>query len=63
MDTLTPSSAPAGMPKHRRRFHGGRLLVIGVPQFWFVVFLLVPFLILLKISFSHADAVGVGSNL
>ncbi|RCX07316.1 ABC transporter permease subunit [Extensimonas vulgaris] len=60
MDTLTPSSAPAGTPKHRRRFHGGRLLVIGVPQFWFVVFLLVPFLILLKISLSVSNELGVG---
>jgi len=41
----------------------GRWFVIGVPEFFLFVFLLLPFLILLKISFSHADAVGVGSNL
>ncbi|WP_088178702.1 ABC transporter permease [Tepidiphilus margaritifer] len=38
----------------------GRWFVIGVPELFLFVFLLLPFLILLKISFSHADAVGVG---
>lgn len=47
---------------HRRRrfFHGGRLAVIGLPQLWFVVFLLAPFLILLKISLSASNELGVG---
>ncbi len=31
---------------------GGRFLVLGVPYLWLIVFFLVPFLIVLKISFS-----------
>ncbi|MFI4885402.1 MAG: ABC transporter permease subunit [Steroidobacterales bacterium] len=37
----------------RRRFPG-RQLVAGIPAFWLVLFFLIPFLIVLKISFSEA---------
>ncbi|PJE78819.1 Putrescine transport system permease protein PotH [invertebrate metagenome] len=33
----------------------GRRLVIGVPYFWLLLFFLIPFAIVLKISFSTAD--------
>ncbi len=33
----------------------GRRLIIGVPYLWLVVFFLIPFIIVLKISFSMAD--------
>ncbi|WP_245879869.1 ABC transporter permease subunit [Vibrio gangliei] len=33
----------------------GRKLVIGVPFFWLLIFFLLPFVIVLKISFSMAD--------
>ena len=33
----------------------GRRLVIGVPYLWLMVFFLIPFIIVLKISFSMAD--------
>lgn len=51
--------APA-VHRRRRFFNAGRLAVIGLPQFWFVVFLLAPFLILLKISLSVSNELGVG---
>ena len=51
--------APA-VHRRRRFFHGGRLAVIGLPQLWFVVFLLAPFFILLKISLSASNELGVG---
>jgi putrescine transport system permease protein len=36
------------------RGHPGRRLMIGVPVLWLAVFFLIPFLIVLKISFSEA---------
>ena len=34
---------------------GGRWLVIGIPYFWLLLFFLLPFLIVLKISVSEMD--------
>lgn len=41
-------------PQGGARRHPGRRLMIGVPVLWLAVFFLVPFLIVLKISFSEA---------
>ncbi len=46
----------------RRPWNWGRSVVIGIPQIWLAAFLLLPFLILLKISVSESDALGVGFN-
>ena len=49
--------------KAKRRLHAlnwGRLSVIASPTLWLGLFLLVPFFILLKISVSESDALGVG---
>lgn len=50
-------SVPAGITS--RRLPGGRHFVIGVPYAWLLVFFLLPFLIILKISLSEMDAVAV----
>lgn len=34
---------------------GGRQLVIGIPFFWLFLFFLLPFIIVVKISFAEAD--------
>ena len=34
---------------------GGRQLVIGIPFFWLFLFFLLPFIIVLKISFPEAN--------
>ena len=39
---------------HEFRTHRGRFFVVGIPMFWLGLFFLVPFLIVLKISFSTA---------
>ncbi len=49
-------------PRRLRRPNWGRLTVIGVPQLWLLAFLLVPFVILLKISLSESNALGIGFN-
>ncbi len=47
------------MRKFKRRLNriipGGRQLVIGVPFIWLFLFFMLPFFIVLKISFSEAD--------
>jgi len=45
-------------PRKPRRW--GRMTVIGIPQIWLLAFLLAPFFILLKISVSETDALGIG---
>lgn len=44
----------------RTPINWGRKAVIGIPQIWLLAFLLTPFFILLKISVSESDALGVG---
>ncbi|HAQ85624.1 MAG TPA: putrescine ABC transporter permease PotH, partial [Pseudomonas sp.] len=39
----------------RSRLNPGRRLVIGVPFVWLALFFLLPFVIVLKISFAEAD--------
>ncbi|MFZ5488787.1 MAG: ABC transporter permease subunit [Thiomonas sp.] len=46
--------------ERRRPTHWGRKVVIGIPQIWLLAFLLAPFFILLKISVSETDALGIG---
>ena len=41
----------------------GRTAVIGIPYLWLVVFFLVPFLVVLKISFSEMGTVAVNDIL
>lgn len=48
--------------KVRKPFNWGRKVVIGIPQIWLLAFLLAPFFILLKISVSETDALGIGFN-
>jgi putrescine transport system permease protein len=40
-----------------RRSSGGRWAVIGIPYFWLLLFFLLPFLIVLKISVSEMESV------
>jgi len=47
------STAGAGHTEKPRRF-AGRRLVIGIPALWLTLLFLIPFLIVLKISFSEA---------
>ncbi|MDD5001090.1 MAG: ABC transporter permease subunit [Thiomonas arsenitoxydans] len=54
-DTLAPR-------KTRQPINWGRKAVIGIPQIWLLAFLLAPFFILLKISVSETDALGIGFN-
>ena len=46
-----------------QRLLRGRTAVIGVPYLWLVIFFLVPFLVLLKISFSEMGTVAVNDIL
>ena len=50
----TPDKRPAKL------FNWGRLAVIGSPQLWLIAFLLAPFFVLLKISLSESNALGIG---
>lgn len=43
------------IPKLKNVLPTGRHLVIGVPFFWLFLFFLLPFVIVLKISFAEAD--------
>jgi len=43
------------MSPFKRLLPSGRQLVIGVPFFWLLLFFLLPFAIVLKISFAEAD--------
>ena len=51
---------PSDGKRVKRPLNWGRLAVIGSPQLWLAVFLLAPFLILLKISLSESNALGIG---
>jgi len=45
------------MSASTRRSSGGRWAVIGIPYFWLLLFFLLPFLIVLKISVSEMESV------
>jgi putrescine transport system permease protein len=49
-----PPKQAGRQPLEAARSHPGRRLVIGIPALWLAVFFLIPFLIVLKISFSEA---------
>jgi putrescine transport system permease protein len=49
-----PRERAVSRPPGAARRHPGRRLMIGVPVLWLAVFFLIPFLIVLKISFSEA---------
>ncbi len=62
-DRIMPSNNNIPAPrKVRKPFNWGRKVVIGIPQIWLLAFLLAPFFILLKISVSETDALGIGFN-
>jgi putrescine transport system permease protein len=50
MPVAEPKAAPAAAPSKRTGW--GRRLVLGVPYVWLLILFFVPFLIVLKISFS-----------
>lgn len=54
------SAADTPIRKARRPLNWGRFTVIGIPQVWLLAFLLLPFLILLKISVSETNVLGIG---
>ena len=59
-DGATPPGPHVGwLARHPRlaRWFSGRVAVIGVPYVWLLVFFLLPFLIVLKISVSEIDGV------
>lgn len=47
--------SPAGTPEHGL----GRRVVIGIPVLWLLLFFMVPFLMVLKISVSESDGVSI----
>ncbi len=52
MNTDTPDS---WFVRRLRRFHiRGRTLVVGIPLWWLIIFFLIPFVVVAKISFSEA---------
>ncbi|OYV34752.1 MAG: putrescine ABC transporter permease PotH [Thiomonas sp. 20-64-5] len=57
----THHDTPASRKTHKP-ISWGRKAVIGIPQIWLLAFLLAPFFILLKISVSETDALGIGFN-
>ena len=62
----TPSSTPAAVPAAllhllTLRWLTGRRLVIGMPALWLAGAFLLPFLIVLRISFTEMEGAGFGS--
>ncbi len=53
---ITDQASPRAIPPAR----AGRWTVIGVPYLWLLVFFLLPFLIVLKISVSEMETASVG---
>jgi len=51
---------PGGVPAWRRLLQGRRL-VIGTPYLWLLVFFLLPFLIVFRISFAEMDGATISS--
>lgn len=48
-------------PPRRRRFSKARALLIGTPYVWLLVFFLLPFLIVLRISLAEMDGARISS--
>jgi putrescine transport system permease protein len=55
---MSSTAAPTRLERLRRLF-SGRSLVIGTPFVWLLVFFLLPFLIVLRISFAEMDGAKV----
>jgi putrescine transport system permease protein len=49
---------PPRWSQYVRRHWSGQRVVIGVPYFWLLLFFLIPFLIVLKISFAEFSPLG-----
>jgi putrescine transport system permease protein len=58
VDGMSAPPSPRPSPRGRGRKKTGRAAVIGVPYLWLLVFFLLPFLIVLKISVSEMETVG-----
>lgn len=55
---MSPTSSPQAAATHiRSGWLRGRSLVIGAPYLWLLIFFLLPFLMVLKISVSESDGV------
>jgi putrescine transport system permease protein len=54
----TISSSLGWLARHPILRRHGRTLVVGVPHTWLLVFLLLPFIIVVKVSLSRAGLVG-----
>ena len=52
--SAAPVGRPARAPRRAPRTQASRALVAGVPMLWLSLFFLIPFVIVLKISFSEA---------
>jgi putrescine transport system permease protein len=51
-------SGPALLRQVKRAFNWGRRAVIGIPYLWLLLFFLVPFLIVFRISISESDGIN-----
>lgn len=56
---LTPPDPPSAVGLSRPRIFLGRRLVIGTPYVWLLLFFLLPFLIVLRISFAEMDGAKI----
>lgn len=61
MTALTPKSLKARLHRTRHALVRGRTLVIGIPFVWLILFFLVPFLVVLGISFREMEGAFVSS--
>ena len=57
-----PDQDGAGRPRRWRGALRARTLVIGTPYLWLLVFFLLPFLIVLRISFAEMEGARIGST-
>jgi putrescine transport system permease protein len=56
-----PDQDGAGRPRRWRGALRARTLVIGTPYLWLLVFFLLPFLIVLRISFAEMEGAKIGN--
>jgi putrescine transport system permease protein len=56
-----PDQDGAGRPRRWRGALRARTLVIGTPYLWLLVFFLLPFLIVLRISFAEMEGARIGN--
>ena len=53
----TPAASSTPVAPRRSIWPKGRSLVIGAPYLWLLVFFMLPFLMVLKISVSESDGI------